>query len=70
MIDALVVQLRADAAGSRHQCLTYLNACSSSVEQGITDKTFEATVLACSVDDQKQIQKRLQGLLYYIDKHA
>lgn len=70
MIDALVVQLRADPAGSRHQCFTYLNACSSSVEQGVTDKTFEATVLACSLDDQKHIQKRLQGLLYYIDKNT
>ncbi|KAK3933290.1 BAG family molecular chaperone regulator 2 [Frankliniella fusca] len=70
MIDALVVQLRADPGGSRHQCLTYLNACSSSVEQDVTDKTFEATVLSCSVDDQKQIQKRLQGLLNYIDKNT
>ncbi|XP_026288447.1 BAG family molecular chaperone regulator 2 [Frankliniella occidentalis] len=70
MIDALVVQLRADPGGSRQQCLTYLNACSSSVEQDVTDKTFEATVLACSVDDQKHIQKRLQGLLNYIDKNT
>lgn len=70
MIDAMVVQLRADPISSRQQCITYLNACSSSVEQGVTDKTFEAAVLSCSLDDQKHIQKRLQGLLAYIDKNT
>lgn len=70
MIDSLVVQLRADPAGSRKQCMSYLNACSSSVEQDVTDEAFEATVLSCSLDDQKLIQKRLQGLLNYIDKNT
>lgn len=72
MIDSLVVQLRADPSGSRKQCMSYLNACSSSVEQDVTvtDETFEATVLSCSLDDQKLIQKRLQGLLNYIDKNT
>jgi len=44
-----------------------MNACSSH-GLGHSDKNFETAILGCTLDDQKRIKKRLQGLLDYIDK--
>ena len=44
-----------------------MNACSSQ-NDGFSDKMFETAILGCTLDDQKRIKKRLQGLLDYIDK--
>lgn len=45
-----------------------MNACSEHIVDGITDKNFETALLGCTLDDQKRIKKRLQGLLNYVDK--
>jgi BCL2-associated athanogene 2 len=37
---------------------------------GMADKNFETAILGCTLDDQKRVKKRLQGLLDYIDKAA
>ncbi|KAJ9577311.1 hypothetical protein L9F63_006150 [Diploptera punctata] len=68
-IDGLVVGLRADPFGTKTRCLSFMNACSSHA-QGATDKNFETAILGCTLDDQKRVKKRLQGLLDYIDKAA
>lgn len=44
-----------------------MNACTSQ-NVGNSDKNFETAILGCTMDDQKRIKKRLQGLLDYIDK--
>ncbi|XP_014208262.1 BAG family molecular chaperone regulator 2 [Copidosoma floridanum] len=67
LIDSLIVNLRNDPSGTRERCSTFMNACSSHVT-GYCDKTFETAILGCTLDDQKRIKKRLQGLLDYIDK--
>ncbi|XP_074094555.1 BAG family molecular chaperone regulator 2 [Cotesia typhae] len=69
LIDSLVIALKNDPGSTRHRCAAFINACSSQVEgQGHSDKTFETAILGCTLDDQKRIKKRLQGLLDYIDK--
>lgn len=45
-----------------------MNACSSQGMEGISDRVFENAILGCTMDDQKRVKKRLQGLLEYIDK--
>ncbi|XP_043461414.1 BAG family molecular chaperone regulator 2 [Leptopilina heterotoma] len=67
LIDKLIVNLRDDPSATRLRCASFMNACSS---QGIghSDKMFETAILGCTMDDQKRVKKRLQGLLDYIDK--
>lgn len=68
LIDGLVISLRTDPDGTKVRCQSYMNACSSHYIHGITDKNFESALLGCTVDDQKRVKKRLQGLLNYFDK--
>ncbi|XP_043266496.1 BAG family molecular chaperone regulator 2 [Venturia canescens] len=67
LIDTLVVGLRNDPFGTRQRCAAFMNACSSH-GIGHSDKNFESAILGCTLDDQKRVKKRLQGLLDYIDK--
>lgn len=62
--------LRDDPCATREKCASFMNACSSH-GSGYSDKIFENVILGCTLDDQKRVKKRLQGLLEYIDKvHA
>ncbi|KAJ8872886.1 hypothetical protein PR048_026502 [Dryococelus australis] len=65
-IDSLVMSLRSDPVGTKKRCLTFMNACSSQ-PQGASDKNFETAILGCTLDDQKRVKKRLQGLIDYFD---
>ncbi|KAK7865108.1 hypothetical protein R5R35_014640 [Gryllus longicercus] len=65
-IDGLVVTLRADPFGTKTRCIAFMNACSSQHHES-ADKNFESAILGCTLDDQKRVKKRLQGLLDYID---
>lgn len=67
LIDSLVMGLRQDPSGTRQRCAEFMNACSSH-GIGHSDKIFETAILGCTLDDQKRVKKRLQGLLDYIDK--
>ncbi|KAK2586787.1 hypothetical protein KPH14_011812 [Odynerus spinipes] len=67
LIDGLVIGLRQDPSGTRQKCAAFMNACSSQA-MGHSDKNFETAILGCTIDDQKRVKKRLQGLLDYIDK--
>lgn len=67
LIDNLVIGLRQDPCSTRQKCAAFMNACSSQ-SVGHLDKNFETAILGCTLDDQKRIKKRLQGLLDYIDK--
>lgn len=67
MIDSLIINLRHDPGSTRQRCAEFMNACSSH-GFGHSDKNFETAILGCTLDDQKRIKKRLQGLLDYIDK--
>ncbi|XP_076672348.1 BAG family molecular chaperone regulator 2 [Andrena cerasifolii] len=67
LIDSLIVSLREDPAATRQRCASFMNACTSQ-SIGHSDKNFETAILGCTLDDQKRIKKRLQGLLDYIDK--
>lgn len=68
LIDSLVVGLKNDATGTRLRCESFMNACSSQQNSGHLDKIFESAILGCTLDDQKRVKKRLQGLMDYIDK--
>ncbi|XP_011208023.1 BAG family molecular chaperone regulator 2 isoform X3 [Bactrocera neohumeralis] len=71
-----------DPVLSRQRCQQYLNACcsaaeaSSSYEYGVdmdagpVDKKFESALLGCTLDDQKNIKKRLQALMGYLNKQT
>ncbi|XP_012531695.1 BAG family molecular chaperone regulator 2 isoform X2 [Monomorium pharaonis] len=67
LIDSLVMGLRHDPNATRQRCAEFMNACSSH-GMGHSDKIFETAILGCTLDDQKRVKKRLQGLLDYIDK--
>lgn len=68
LIDGLVVCVKADPENAKAKCVSYMNACSSTTVHGITDKKFESALLGCTLDDQKRVKKRLQGLLHYFDR--
>lgn len=68
-IDGLVKSLRSDPDGTKTRCLAFMNACSPHTH-GTADKNFEAAILGCTLDDQKRVKKRLQGLLDYIDEET
>lgn len=67
-IDSLVVDLHGDPTIVKDRCISYMAACASKSDENV-DKTFESAVLGCSLDDQKRVRRRLQGLMNYID-HA
>lgn len=65
MIDKIVSTLKDDPESAKFTCQSYLASCSS-LENESGNKVFELAVLGCTLDDQKRIHKRLQGLLDYI----
>lgn len=67
LIDTLVVSAKIDPDGTKSKCISYMSACSSH-GMDFTDKNFESVLLGCTLDDQKRVKKRLQGLLNYFDK--
>ncbi|KAG6456191.1 BAG family molecular chaperone regulator 2 [Manduca sexta] len=68
-IDQLVMSVHDDAVVAHSRCQTYMNACTSQPDPTSgTDKNFETAILGCTLDDQKRIKKRLQGLLDYFAK--
>lgn len=68
-IDQLVMSVHEDAVVARTKCLSYMNACTSQPDPSTgTDKNFESVILGCTLDDQKRVKKRLQGLMEYFAK--
>ncbi|KAF7995462.1 hypothetical protein HCN44_006569 [Aphidius gifuensis] len=67
LIDSLVISLKSDPCSTRNRCAAFMSACSSHGND-YSDKVFETAILGCTLDDQKRVKKRLQGLLDYIDK--
>ncbi|XP_059059050.1 BAG family molecular chaperone regulator 2-like [Achroia grisella] len=68
-IDQLVVSVQEDAVVAHTRCQMYINACSSQPDPSTgTDKNFETAILGCTLDDQKRVKKRLQGLQDYFAK--
>ncbi|KQS44106.1 BAG family molecular chaperone regulator 2 isoform X2 [Drosophila erecta] len=72
-----------DPVIGRQRCQLYLNACCSSsmdpsghmdtvpeADAGPIDKKFESVLLGCTLDDQKNIKKRLQALMGYLNKQT
>lgn len=65
MIDKIVNSLKDDPDNAKATCQSYIASCSS-MENESGSKVFEMAVLGCTLDDQKRVYKRLQGLLDYI----
>jgi len=65
MIDKIVSTLQNDPVVAKSTCQSYLASCSS-LENASGSTVFETAVLGCTLDDQKRICKRLQGLFDYI----
>lgn len=75
LIDSLLTV--GDRVMARQRCQTFLNACSMHEDasctqeyEPIVDKKFETAVLGCTLDDQKNIKKRLQALMTYLNKQT
>lgn len=79
LIDSLIT--KGDAVLSRQRCQSFLNACGCSDDVSIqkttideeatplnVDKKFENYLLGCTLDDQKNIKKRLLALINYLNK--
>ncbi|XP_046425083.1 BAG family molecular chaperone regulator 2 [Neodiprion virginianus] len=67
LIDSLVIQLQEDPQATRERCRRFMSACTSHGPE-YSEQVFESAILGCTLDDQKRIKKRLQGLLDYISK--
>lgn len=65
LIDKIVGMLKDDPDGAKATCQSYLVSCSP-IENESGNTVFETAVLGCTLDDQKRVYKRLQGLLDYI----
>ncbi|XP_036327020.1 BAG family molecular chaperone regulator 2-like [Rhagoletis pomonella] len=80
LIDLMITM--GDPVMARQRCQQYLNACCSAAESaasyeygvdmdaGPIDKKFESALLGCTLDDQKNIKKRLQALMGYLNKQT
>ncbi|EDW99871.2 uncharacterized protein Dyak_GE22844, isoform B [Drosophila yakuba] len=81
LIDSMIKM--GDPVIGRQRCQLYLNACCSSsmdpsghmdtvpeADAGPIDKKFESVLLGCTLDDQKNIKKRLQALMGYLNKQT
>lgn len=81
LIDTMIKM--GDPVIARQRCQLYLNACCSSISDpssqlgtvlesdvGPIDKKFESALLGCTLDDQKNIKKRLQALMGYLNKQT
>nr|XP_016931989.2 BAG family molecular chaperone regulator 2 isoform X2 [Drosophila suzukii]XP_016931990.2 BAG family molecular chaperone regulator 2 isoform X2 [Drosophila suzukii] len=81
LIDTMIKM--GDPVIARQRCQLYLNACCSSsmdpsghmdtlpeADVGPVDKKFESVLLGCTLDDQKNIKKRLQALMGYLNKQT
>lgn len=67
LIDTVITTT--DRIAARQNCQHYLNCCSDGGNgERITDKKFEMALLGCALDDQKNIKKRLQALMTYLNK--
>ncbi|KAH8376465.1 hypothetical protein KR200_009375 [Drosophila serrata] len=81
LIDTMIKM--GDPVIARQRCQLYLNACCSNsmdtsghmdtvpeADMGPIDKKFESVLLGCTLDDQKNIKKRLQALMGYLNKQT
>lgn len=79
LIDSLITS--GDPMLSRQRCQTFFNACSGSDDTNVQkfqdtvftqniDKKFENYLLGCTLDDQKNIKRRLQALINYLNKQT
>ncbi|XP_055855685.1 BAG family molecular chaperone regulator 2 isoform X3 [Episyrphus balteatus] len=82
LIDMMITM--GDPVLSRQRCQHYLNACGSfdgSINMGsfsehglgqdvVVDKKFESALLGCTLDDQKNVKKRLLALMGYLNKQT
>ncbi|XP_030570725.1 BAG family molecular chaperone regulator 2 isoform X4 [Drosophila novamexicana] len=81
LIDTMIKM--GDPVIGRQRCQLYLNACCTSTidpngrmgtlheaDVGPIDKKFESALLGCTLDDQKNIKKRLQALMGYLNKQT
>ncbi|XP_034483005.1 BAG family molecular chaperone regulator 2 isoform X1 [Drosophila innubila] len=81
LIDTMIKM--GDPVMSRQRCQLYLNACCTNTmdpsnhlgtvleaDAGPIDKKFESALLGCTLDDQKNIKKRLQALMGYLNKQT
>ncbi|XP_039759076.1 BAG family molecular chaperone regulator 2-like isoform X2 [Pararge aegeria] len=63
LVDQLMASVHNNAGMARLRWQGYMNACTSQPNSGTgIDGNFETVVLGCTLDDQKRIKKRLQGI--------
>ncbi|GBN73987.1 BAG family molecular chaperone regulator 2 [Araneus ventricosus] len=67
LYDDLLVTLRSDLNNSKTVLQQYINACLSDCK-GLFNQKFQAAILECTADDQKQMRKRLEALMQSLPK--
>jgi len=65
-IDTLIFQIQTDTMQANIMCSSYLSAAGMEIERSPSDPRFEQHLLGCTVEDQKNVKKRLMGLLDHI----
>eukprot|EP00088_Acartia_fossae_P046876 TRINITY_DN50751_c0_g1_i1.p1 TRINITY_DN50751_c0_g1~~TRINITY_DN50751_c0_g1_i1.p1 ORF type:complete len:213 (+),score=74.44 TRINITY_DN50751_c0_g1_i1:39-677(+) len=64
-IDTLIFQIQTDTVQAHLLCSQYLSAAGSDIDHP-ADVKFEQHLLGCTAEDQKNVKKRLLGLLDHI----
>ncbi|XP_023328018.1 BAG family molecular chaperone regulator 2 [Eurytemora carolleeae] len=64
-IDTLIIQIQTDTMQASMKCRQYLSAAGTDISAP-SDVRFEAHLLGCAVEDQKNVKKRLLGLFDHI----
>lgn len=67
LIDSVITT--SDRMTARQQCQHYLDSCNDGGgAERLIDQIFETALRGCTLDDQKNIKKRLQALQTYLNK--
>ncbi|CAB3396612.1 unnamed protein product [Caenorhabditis bovis] len=67
MMDSLITMMKENVEKAKLCLQTYLNACSSEETTGSVCQNFLKNIIQCAADDQKQIKRRLEGLVKQIE---
>lgn len=71
LLSVLEKDVKKNPTNSRHRVMSYMNACCSNQTVGVPpDEHFGATIVGCTLDDQKEAKKRIEFLLEYVDQRS
>lgn len=69
LLNMLEKDVKKNPRNSRQRVMSYMNACCSNQTVGVPpDEHFGATIVGCTLDDQKEAKKRIEIMLEHVDR--